>query len=173
MLECGVMGYCSPADDRPCHLLLSNNSFLKVSVFGTDVGPRFECFSLALDIARAPKEPVRAFKGRRSGTAASVLLREEYTEPFTGDSSGLVGTPPTMTQTAIKPGHVPEQALASCVVAYGLLIAGDTERLIVAADWSPYKLDVTTDEVNISALLAESEIVSIADYVHRFGSHGM
>jgi hypothetical protein len=54
------------------------------------------------------------------------------------------------------------------VVAFGLLIEGDEERLAVAADQFPYKLEVTTDETRIAVLSTESELVSVARYIRQF-----
>src|SRR5258706_14367617 len=132
LLERGLTGYAL-ADYCPCHLLLSDGSSVKVSVVGMDVAPRFECFSLALDVDRAPTESVTAFTTPRDATAISILLREEYIEPFTGDPSDLVGQGNPTHQTAAKPGHVPKRALASCLVAHGLLIEGAKSRLAVVA----------------------------------------
>ena len=76
---------------------------------------------------------------------------------------------PSITRTLptpiAKPGHVPQNALAACIVAYGLLIEGANHRLAIAANWFPYKLDATTDETRIGTYLSDSEAVSIASYV--------
>jgi hypothetical protein len=167
LLERGLTGYAL-TDNGPCHLFLFDGSSVKVSVVGTDVAPKFECFSLALDVAKAPAESVTAFATPKDGTAISILFREEYIETFTGDSSHLVGQHP-MTQTAAKPGHVPKDALASCLVAYGLLIEGAKSRLAIVAGWLPFKIEATTDEARIAAHLAESEAVSIARYAELYG----
>jgi hypothetical protein len=167
LLERGLTGYVL-ADNGPCHLLLSDGRSVKVSVVGTDVAWKFECFSLALDVDKTPTESVTAFATPRDGTAISILLREEYIEPFTGDASGLVGQNP-MTQTAAKPGHVPKHALVSCLVAYGLLIEGARNRLVVVADWFPFKIEATTDDARIATHLEESEPVSIARYAELYG----
>lgn len=167
MLERGLTGYTLPSNG-PCYLLLSDGSSVRVSVVGVDVAPRFECFALAMDADQAPTGPMTAFATPKGGTATSVLLREEYIEPFTGDPSDPVGQPPATTQDAAKPGHAPK-CLASCLVAYGLLIEGAKGRLVVAADWFPYKIEATTDEARIAILLSDSEPVSIARYVHQYG----
>lgn len=154
--------------DGPCYLILSDDSSVRVSAVGTDVAPRFECFSLALDADKSPTGPVTAFAIPKDGAAISILLREEYIEPFIGDPSDVVGQHPT-TQTAARPGHVPERAFASCLVAYGILIEGAKCRLAVVADWFPFKIEATTDEARITAHLGKSEAVSIARYIQLYG----
>jgi hypothetical protein len=167
LLERGLTAYLL-IDNGPCHLLLPDGISVKVSVAGTDIAPKFECFSLVLDVDKTPTESVTAFATPKDATAVSVLLREEYVAPFTGDPSHLVGQRP-ITHAAAKPGHVPRDALASCLVAYGLLIEGARSRLAVVADWFPFKIEATTDETRIAAYLGESEAVSIARYAELYG----
>jgi hypothetical protein len=176
MLDRGLTGYCAPTNNRPCHLLLSEDESLRVSVVATDVARRFECFSLALEIDKAPQGSATAFVTRKDDNATFVLIREEYTEPFTGDPSslGLIGQPPTTAQQAARPGHVPAHALESCVVAFGLLIEGDEERLVVAAGWSPYKqptkpgLPYSPQRASLCRLLATSDSSAPNPADHRF-----
>jgi hypothetical protein len=169
----GLTGYAlannGPYHNSPCHLLLSDGSSVKVSVVGVDIAPRFECFSLAVDPDEAPPGSITAFATPKGCTTAFILIREEYIEPFTGDPSELLGQLPAMEQKAAKVGHVPKHALASCLVAYGLLVEGIKGRLVVAADWFPFNIEATTDEVRITALLKESELVSIAHYIQQYG----
>lgn len=169
MLERGLKGYAL-VNDSPCYLLLSDGNTLKVSVSRADIPRGSSASPLLWYESEAPEGTRIPFVARRGGTATSVLLREEYIEPFTGDPTGLVGQPPTNVQKAAKPGQVPGQALESCVVAYGLLIRANNQRLVVAADWFPYELDVTLEEARIGAHLAVSEIVPLTQYVRQFGS---
>jgi hypothetical protein len=149
--------------------LLSDGAFVSVFAVGTDVAPRFECFSLAVETRETFLGPVTAFATPRDGTAMSVLLREEYTEPApANDSLGVVGQGPGTMQRAAKPGQILEHALACCLVAYGLLIEGGGERLAINAGWSPFEVESTTDEDQINELLSESEAVSVAQYLERY-----
>ena len=115
--------------------------------------------------------PVTAFVTPKGGTSMLVLLREEYTEPAAAnDSLGFVGQRPGTMQTAAKPGHIPEHAVASCLVAHGLLIEGGRERLAVSAGWFPFETEVTTDKDRITELLSESEALPVARYLQLYGS---
>jgi len=163
----GVLGFTLDKFGA-CHLVLSSGSSLRVSVVDTAVAPRFECFSLALEMDVTEIKPSMPFASPASDAGAFILVREEYIEPYTGDTEGLVGGAPRTIQRAARPGHVPVGALMSCQVAYGLLIEGIDGRLVVAADWFPFKIEATTDEEHISSLLRESEPVQIEHYIERF-----
>ncbi len=167
MLERGLTGY-SCQDYRPCDLLLSDGKALRVSVVETYVAWKFECFSLALDIAAPATGPAIPFVTLGADTVTSILVREEYIEPYNGDRSSLVGQDPNV-QQAVKPGHVPLSATMSCLVAYGIMIEGAESRLVVAADWSPFNIVATTDEIRISAFLSESEVMPIPHYIEKYG----
>ncbi len=84
-------------------------------------------------------------------------------------SAGLVGSNPTA-QCAVKPGCVPEGVELSCLVAYGVLFAQESKRLLVAADWMPYWMVTTTDPAEIDGFLAESEIMTISAYIEKYGN---
>ena len=147
MPQRGLRGYAL-VGKGPCHLLLSDGAAVRAFVVGTDIAPRFECFSLAMEADEMPSGPVTAFVTPTGCLAMSVLLREEYIEPTAEeDVIGLLGQRPWMAQSAAKPGNVPLRAWASCLVAYGLLIEGANECLAVTAGWFPYDVEVTTDEV--------------------------
>jgi len=164
----GVLGYAY-LPFGPCSLLLPDDTSLEVSGVGKDIAPKFECFSLALEITEpARRSAFLPFEITRPAVV-SVLLREEYTEPFTGDPSGLVGQNP-ITQTAAPPGFVPEHAFESCLVAYGVVIEGAKHCLAVVADWAPYKIEVVTHQEWVSDLMTLSEVVPVADYVRRFSN---
>lgn len=153
----------------PCSLLLPNDTSLEVSVVGKDIAPKFECFSLALEIAE-PARPSAFLPFEIAPPAVvSVLLREEYTEPFTGDPSGLVGQNP-INQTATLPGLVPEHAFDRCLVAYGISIEGEKHALAIVADWQPFTIEIAPLRERVSDLMALSEVVPIADYVSRFAT---
>lgn len=171
ILEQGLIGYVFPSDGHfPCHLLGCDGRSVEVTVVGTDVAPRFECFSLALSVEKPPVGQVIAFATRSGAIPVCVLLREEYIEPFTGDASKLqLRGQPSNVQSASKPGEVPSHALASCLVAYGLLIEGLEGRLAVVADWFPFRISVTRDETEISAHLAVSDVVPLARYAEAYG----
>jgi RIO-like serine/threonine protein kinase len=51
----------------------------------------------------------------------------------------------------------------------GLMIQEPKNRLVVAADWSPFNIVVTTDEAMISDFLSESEVMEIPRYIQKYG----
>lgn len=168
MLERGLRGYAF-VEKGPCHLLLSDGEAVKVFAVGTDIAPRFECFSLAMEADEMPSGSVIDFVTPMGGRAMGVLLREEYIEPNAEeDAVGRLGQRPWMTQSAVKPGNVPLQAWASCLVAYGLLVEGVQERLAITAGWFPYDVEVTTDEALIAELLSESEVLPVEQYLQKY-----
>jgi hypothetical protein len=150
-----------------CRLALSTGRAVEISAVETLVAPRFECFSLAMQPDAMTVNVTVPFKSS-ADAEASILIREEYVEAYDGDATRLVGSAPRTIQKATVPGHVPAHALMSCQTAYGLLIEGAGGRLLVAADWAPFNVVVTTDEDQISKLLAESEMVSSRDYIERY-----
>jgi hypothetical protein len=167
-LEQGLVGYAHK-DKGPCRFLLADGTSVVVSVVGTDVGFRFECFSLAVEFGAAPNGPAVQLPVEKGSVTVSILLCEDYVEPFTGDRSQLVGTGPTYVQYSVKPGQVPDRAVNSCLVAYGLLVEGPHTRLAVVADPFPYNIDVITDQTRIATCLAESEVMTIDLYYARYG----
>jgi hypothetical protein len=168
LLEGGLVGYVCH-NNGPCHLVLSDCRSIRVSVIGTDIAWRFECFSLALDVDASPTESITPFVTPEGATVISILVREEFVEPYTGDRSLMVGQGPTLVQQARKPGQVPANATASCIVAYGMLLEGIGGRLLVAADWFPFNIIATTEEPRISEFLGESEAMPLLHYIHRYG----
>lgn len=166
-LDAGVQAYSIGRKGFPRNLVLRDGRLVEVSVVATDVAPKFECFSLSLSFADLERLPTIQCEG----LAMSVLLREEYVKPFDGNPQdyGYVGSGPGYTQAAAKPGKAPSSALATCLVAYGLLFVGGAGRLVVAVDWFPFNIDMTTDEERIAEYLGESDIYALAEYLDRFG----
>lgn len=68
-------------------------------------------------------------------------------------------------QSAARPGAVPPSASASCEVAAGVLFTGDDRRLLLAVDWLPMNMLILQDAAEISAFLADCELVGMADYL--------
>jgi hypothetical protein len=165
-LNAGLAGYI--ANDDSCHLFLADGVTVRIAAYGNSPTEDLECFSLALETLKVAPPSVAGFQAWEGKGAISVLLREEYLRPLTGDRTGVVGSNPK-SQVAVRPGNVPKSALASCLVAFGLLVEGDEERLVIAADWFPLKIDTTTDEARIVAYLAESEAVPIDRYIEQHG----
>jgi hypothetical protein len=166
-LEIGVAGYV--AEKQKCFLVLASGSAIRISAVATDVTQRFECFSLALDIVESALRPMVEYLSFPVPAAVSVLMREEYVTPYAGDEFAYVGSNPT-SQRAVRPGQVPTNAIASCLVAFGLLVKGHGSRLVVAADWFPFDVETTTDEVRVAAHLVESEEISIERYIELYGT---
>lgn len=81
-----------------------------------------------------------------------------------GDVGPTFGNNPN-TQSAARPGAVPPSASAFCEVAAGVLFSGEGRRLLLAVDWMPMNMLVVQDAAEISAFLAECELVSMADYL--------
>ncbi|MFC7500405.1 hypothetical protein ACFQRC_14375 [Enterovirga sp. GCM10030262] len=81
-----------------------------------------------------------------------------------GDVGPTFGNNPN-TQSAARPGAVPPSASAFCEVAVGVLFSGEGRRLLLAVDWMPMNMLVVQDEAEISAFLADCELVTMADYV--------
>ena len=165
--ESGLVGY-SPPGYSSCFLLLSDHKTIKVSTKETCVASKFDCFSLALDLEIMPEGAVTKFETTK-GSGVSVLIREDYIETYTGDTSKLVGNNP-VTHSSAKVGEAPENALAKSIVAYGLLFEGHSGRLVVAADWFPTKIEVTTDESKIETILSEGDALSVATYIQHYAS---
>ena len=96
-----------------------------------------------------------------------VLRRAEFEIADLDPHSATIGNNP-IAQEAVKPGHVPPDALASCEVAAGLLFTGsDRERLLIGVDWAPENLVVTQDPAVIKNHLTSCELVSLGDYIRR------
>ena len=167
-LEQGIVGYAQK-EHGPCRLILAGGTSVIVFVMGTDVGWRFECFSLAVEFDSPPELPLTSFAIPKENIAVSILVREEYSEPYIGDRSQMLGTGPTMVQKAAKPGQVPSHASNSCLVAYGLLMSGPERQLAIVADWFPYNIEVATDESAIAAHLEVSDAMSIDRYGTLYG----
>jgi len=163
-LERDLIGFAHTGDGE-CYFILSGDRAVRVTIVETDVAPKFECFSLALEMLGMPTGPMSPFL-LPSVKNVSVLLREEYVEPSDDDHPGLVGAKPRFNQTGAKPGHVPKTAIESCLVAYGLLIEGGSD-LLIAADWFPYNIEVTTDSERITALVDDSDRMSISRYIQQ------
>jgi len=81
-----------------------------------------------------------------------------------GDVGPTFGNNPN-TQSAARPGAVPPSADAFCEVAAGVLFSGEGRRLLLAVDWMPMNMLVVQDAAEISAFLAECELVGMADYL--------
>lgn len=81
-----------------------------------------------------------------------------------GDVGPTIGNDPN-TQSAARPAAVPPSASAFCEVAAGVLFTGEGRRLLLAVDWMPMNMLVVRDATEISAFLADCELVSMADYV--------
>jgi hypothetical protein len=167
-LEQGIVGYVQK-EHGPCRLILDDGSVVVVFVTGTNVGWRFECFSLAVEFDSPPDSPVISFAILKENITVSILIREDYHEPHVGDRSQMLGTGPAMVHRAAKPGQVPQHALNSCLVAYGLLISGAERRLAIVADWFPYNIEVTTDESVIETHLDVSDALSVDRYSALYG----
>jgi hypothetical protein len=166
-LRHGLQGYIL-SKFGPCHLVLLDGHGVKISVVDTIVAPRFECFSLAVEADSEGIKSTVPFASPTGETEAFALIREEYVEPYNEDTEGLVGSPPRTIQRAAIPGRVPSHALASCQVAYGLLIEGTSCRLMVAADWFPFKIEATIDEDRISEFLRDSEAIPVERYIQQY-----
>ncbi|HWA51389.1 MAG TPA: hypothetical protein VG742_24175, partial [Dongiaceae bacterium] len=134
----------------------------------TQVAPRFECFSLKIEPEDAAID-VACSLPSLVDPEVSVLIREEYIEPYSGDATGLVGGPPRTIQQATVPGRTPVGALMSCRVAFGVLWKSIGGKLVAAADWAPFNVRVTADKDEISTILGQSEIVPVDTYVQRYG----
>jgi len=186
-IEDGVQGYALTQRGRRLWLFPVEGDAIKIEAFGTDIAPKFECFALALDampaeVAWWPWRRVRTLRTaqgrecvdasrrcafRKGAYDAAVLTREEYIQPFEGDASGLVGRNP-VGQSAAKPGRAPLEASGKCRVEYGILLRSQSEVLAVCADWFPLRLDVATDLVQVSELLAESEAAPLQRYLDAY-----
>jgi hypothetical protein len=71
-------------------------------------------------------------------------------------------------QSASKPGSVPQDALASCEVAAGLMFTGlDRKRVLVAVDWIPMNIVFSTDEGLIDAFVEHCDLIPLDDYLIR------
>jgi hypothetical protein len=80
-----------------------------------------------------------------------------------GDVGPTFGNNPN-TQSATRPRTVPLSASAFCEVAAGVLFTGEGHRVLLAVDWMPMNMLVLQDESEISAFLADCELVSMANY---------
>jgi len=94
---------------------------------------------------------------------SDVVRRAEFIVEG-GDVGPTFGNNPN-TQSAARPGAVPPSASAFCEVAAGVLFTGEGRRLLLAVDWMPMNMLVVQDAAEISAFLADCEMVSMADYL--------
>ncbi len=81
-----------------------------------------------------------------------------------GDVGPTFGNNPN-TQSAAHPRTVPLSASAFCEVAAGLLFTGEGRQVLLAVDWMPMTMLVLQEASEISAFLADCELVSMADYL--------
>lgn len=90
-----------------------------------------------------------------------VLRRAEFIVKGV-DVAGTVGDHPN-SQSADLPGHVPDEASASCEVAAGLLFTdGSGQRLLIGVDWMPMNLVFTQEADTIDAYLAPCERIGLS-----------
>ena len=159
----GISHYSGGDQWRACQLR-SGDHLIEVGVHSLDVAPLFEVF--ALDLRIAPLGDTE-FDGWSKWPLASwtigVLTREEFVKP--GDPAtprpGQLG----YDQTAERPGLVPDEAVASCIVDVGLLFTGERgQRVIVAADWFPYNVLITDEPAKVEAFLASCLTFPVSDY---------
>jgi len=95
-----------------------------------------------------------------------VLRHAEYIVE-NADTGPTFGNNPNMQATA-RPGQVPPEASASCEVAVALLFtAGNSKRLLVGVDWTPFNMIVTEDVLEIDEYLSSCERVPLKDYASR------
>lgn len=118
-------------------------------------------------MAMRPPEPAAPDKfddWQMVNERVEVLRRDEFIVEG-GDAGPTVGDNPSA-QSAARPGQVPKDASAYCTVAVGLLFSGQGgERMLVAADWSPFDLIVTRDAGAIEAFAIDCERVELSDYI--------
>lgn len=118
-------------------------------------------------MAMRPPEPAAPDKfddWQMVNERVEVLRRDEFIVEG-GDAGPAVGDNPSA-QSAARPGQVPKDASAYCTVAVGLLFSGQGgERMLVAADWSPFDLIVTRDAGAIEAFAIDCERVELSDYI--------
>lgn len=81
-----------------------------------------------------------------------------------GDVGPTFGNNPNI-QSAARPRTVPPSASAFCEVAAGVLFTGQGRQVLLAVDWMPMNMLVLQDASEISAFLADCELVSMAGYL--------
>lgn len=81
-----------------------------------------------------------------------------------GNVGSTLGNNPN-TQSAARPGTVPPSASAFCEVAAGILFTDEDRQVLLAVDWLPMNMLVLQDATEISAFLADCELVSMVDYL--------
>jgi hypothetical protein len=114
-----------------------------------------------------PAEPAvpASFIAWPPATRVDVLRRAEFVIADV-EVGPTFGNHPAL-QAAERPGHVPDEASASCEVAVGLLFSGAGHRMLIAADWTPLRLLVSQEDAAIVQYLAACEQVPLATYLRR------
>jgi hypothetical protein len=92
-----------------------------------------------------------------------VVRRAEFIAE--GEDVGpTVGNNPN-SQSATRPRAVPPHASAFCEVAAGVLFTSEGRSLLLAVDWMPLNMLVLQDSAEISAFIADCELVDMDDYL--------
>lgn len=154
---------------HPCYFKRNDGTNWHLFVVGRDLEHKFETFTLGLEQVdrggEASPRPSTHFQAWPfSQWTLHILLREEYLESPEGRIDSLGSAP--LLQDAAPPGHIPDVALSSCIVAAGVLFSGDLGRqLLFGVDWAPYALFHTDDAKEIGAYLAKCQLMEVSDYV--------
>ena len=141
---------------------------IKMQAAGEDHEAYFETFRLMVskqETSLPPKNLCRLF----GIVSADILLREESIGPASdADMEGLLGSTPANVQFSHLPGGAPDGAMASALVASGVLLTDTTARkLAIYADTFPYAMRILVDE-GTDHLSGEYEILPLAGYRTRY-----
>lgn len=112
-----------------------------------------------------PEAPVDLNSWPFASWRTDVLRRAEFI--VEGAAGPTFGENPN-SQSAVRPGQVPDDASAFCEVAAGMLFtSGRGEKMLMAVDWMPMQMIVSQDTQQIDAYLADCEQIPLAEYIQR------
>jgi hypothetical protein len=163
---------------------LGAQSVFYIQVSGHEIEPGFEVFTLCI-------EPLISLQSRCAHKFANgwspepplppailqpwpfrfwrtqVIRRTEFIVEA-AEQSGILGKHP-VTQAAARRGYEPPSANTRCDVAVGLLFTGSgRNRLLIAADWFPYRMVVSDQAGEIDAYLECCDTIDLDSYLaHR------
>jgi hypothetical protein len=160
-----------PCFPFPTYFLLpvQRRRYLEVTAVDECFEPKFDCFTLRFEMIEGGSQDFETCGSLPRPRTISVLLREEWIKSPPSGEIQTIGQNP-VSQIWGRPNSAPADAIAKCLVAAGVHVAGsDNLGAVIYAGSFPVRACLTADESEIREILAVHECVPLADYLARFG----